>query len=119
MNLTTEVKFLKNSSECYYTAKTNANGDQCQTSGMEKNSSPLRGALLAVTAGLNRIEAIAGAGHKVFVGLEDSRLAARLNQMRDGKQLTDGDDDDLWKKYLEARTKFHLTFALSGGASIS
>jgi len=119
MNLTTEVKFLKNSSECYYTARIKVNGDQYESTGMEKNRSPLRGTLLAVIAGLNRIEFTAGAGHKVFVGLEDSRMAARLNQMRSCDQLTGGDDDELWKKYLEARSKFHLTFALSEGKTIS
>ena len=119
MNLTTDIKFLSNSCECYYTAKTKANGDQYESMGMEKNSSALRGTLLALVAGLKRIESTAGAGHKVFVGLEDSRMAARLNQMRSCDQLTGGYDDELWKKYLEARNKFHLTFALSEGKTIS
>jgi len=119
MNLTTDIKFLQSCSECYYSATTRANGIQHESTGMEKNSSALRGTLLAVTAGLEQIESKCGGGHEVFVGLEDSRMAERLNQIRNRDQLTGGDDDELWTRYMEARNKFHLTFALSGGRTIS
>ncbi|WP_263377698.1 hypothetical protein [Granulicella paludicola] len=120
MNLVTKIDFLPSHGQSYYSAECSGYGATYKVSGMERKSSPLRATLAAVTEGLEEILTKQGKGHKVFVAIENQRIAEALNEKRSLSQLTVFDaDTELWTRYIEVRSKFALTFAMQGGRTIS
>ena len=102
--------------EVYFTSETGSTLGESKEVGTERQSTQIRGLLLGMIQGLRSIERkrTSSSRTKVTVGMEGAAFIEQLRNRTDAGDSRER-DYDLWKQYLDLRSRYDIQFLAEGG----